>query len=153
MRVTGAQAARGCPGSLADVSDTFAGTATFPHRMLALAIDWVASTLVAVGLFGSAVVTNQGGAEGFWVFAVYLLQASFLTTLVGGSFGQVVARLRVMDVQGGPVTLLRSFARHGLVLLVVPPLVFRPDGRGLHDVLTGTACVTLARYRGEAVGR
>ena len=26
---------------------------------------------------------------------------------------------------------------------MIPPLVFRPDGRGLHDIAAGTATVTL----------
>lgn len=135
------------------MSTTFEGTATFPHRMLALGVDWVACYLVAIALFGTDVVTQQGSAEQFWVFAVYLVQASVLVTLLGGSFGQLVTRVRVMDVTGGPVTLLRSVLRHALVLLVIPPLVFRPDGRGLHDLAAGTACVTLARYRGQMPGR
>jgi uncharacterized RDD family membrane protein YckC len=32
-------------------------------------------------------------------------------------------------------------------VLVIPPLVFRPDGRGLHDLLAGTATVTMETYR------
>jgi hypothetical protein len=40
-------------------------------------------------------------------------------------------------------------------VLVIPPLVFRPDGRGLHDVLVGTATVTLDTFKAllEAGGR
>jgi uncharacterized RDD family membrane protein YckC len=45
---------------------------------------------------------------------------------------------------------IRAFARQILVALIVPPLVFRPDGRGLHDLAVGTATVTLATYRALA---
>ena len=37
-----------------------------------------------------------------------------------------------------------------MICLVVPPLVFRPDGRGLHDMATGTATVTLQDYLARA---
>jgi hypothetical protein len=30
---------------------------------------------------------------------------------------------------------------------VVPPLVYRPDGRGLHDVAVGSATVDLQTWR------
>jgi uncharacterized RDD family membrane protein YckC len=56
---------------------------------------------------------------------------------------QVDGRLRPMN----PVRLL---ARQVLVALVIPPLVFRPDGRGLHDMFAGTATVTLDTQRSLA---
>jgi len=37
------------------------------------------------------------------------------------------------------MALLRQF----LICLVIPPLVFRPDGRGLHDLVCGSATVPL----------
>ena len=47
------------------------------------------------------------------------------------------------DGSGRPVDLLRSLLRAVLVCLVVPPLVFRPDGRGLHDMAAGSRTVPL----------
>ena len=34
-----------------------------------------------------------------------------------------------------------------MVALVIPPLVYRPDGRGLHDLVAGTVTVTLDTFR------
>jgi len=45
--------------------------------------------------------------------------------------------------------LLPAVLRQVLVALVIPPLVFKPDGRGLHDLAAGTICVTLQTARGE----
>ena len=45
-----------------------------------------------------------------------------------------------------PLIRLRSL-RQFLVLLVIPPLVFRPDGRGLHDMAAGSAVVRLETLR------
>jgi len=32
-----------------------------------------------------------------------------------------------------------------LIALVIPPLVFRPDGRGLHDLAVGSVTVPLPK--------
>jgi hypothetical protein len=37
-----------------------------------------------------------------------------------------------------------------MICALIPPLVFRPDGRGLHDMLLGTATVPLKTLRGVA---
>ena len=75
--------------------------------------------------------------------AVFLLEATFLTALIGGSFGQLVCRVVVARVDGKPVNLLQALLRTFLICLVIPPLVFNRDSRGLHDLAVGT--VTLRR--------
>jgi len=52
-----------------------------------------------------------------------------------------------VDGDPRPLDLLRSFARQIMVAVVVPPLIFRPDGRGLHDMAAGTATVELQTWR------
>ncbi len=70
---------------------------------------------------------------------------ALLMALSGGSFGQLATRLRVVrtDGSGRPLTLLRALLRQVMIILVIPPLVFRPDGRGLHDLVAGSATVPL----------
>lgn len=117
-------------------------TASWGRRVLALAVDWCACLLV-VNLF-TPVFGETGGSSSFWVLLVFVLESAVLTASVGGSFGQMATRLRVVRVDGGGhLDPLRSLARAILVAVVIPPLVFRPDGRGLHDLATGTATVTL----------
>jgi uncharacterized RDD family membrane protein YckC len=72
-----------------------------------------------------------------------------LTALAGGSFGKLATRLRTVRVDGDPrpLDLLRSIARQIMIAVVIPPLIFKPDGRGLHDLAAGTATVTLETYR------
>jgi len=123
-------------------------TTTWSRRFVALAVDWVASTLVVVLFIG---VDRWSGdqAAGFYVLGVFVLESALFTATMGGSFGQVATRLRVVRVSGDPrpPSLLSALLRQVLVALVIPPLVFRPDGRGLHDVATGTATVTLQTQR------
>jgi hypothetical protein len=122
--------------------------ATWPHRMLALAVDWFASTLVVVLVLGPG-GWSENRASGFYTLGVFVLESALLMALAGGSFGQLATRLRVIreDGSGRPLDLLRSLARQMLVALVIPPLVFRPDGRGLHDVLLKSRTVALRDLR------
>jgi uncharacterized RDD family membrane protein YckC len=117
-------------------------TASWGRRVLALVVDWFASLLV-VSLF-TPVFGTTGGPGSSYTLLVFVVESAIFTATVGGSFGKMVTRLRVVRVDGGGrVDLLRSFAREVLVALVIPPLVFRPDRRGLHDLVAGSATVTL----------
>ena len=114
--------------------------ATWGRRLLALAVDWVASLLVAGGLTAGAAMTSHGW-EAWLPMLVFLVETSALTPLVGGSFGQVLTRLAVVRLDGRPVSLLAALMRTVLICLVVPPLIYNPDRRGLHDLVTGTLTV------------
>ena len=70
-----------------------------------------------------------------------LLELTVLTALRGGSFGQLVTGLRVVRVDRTPLSLLPALLRSALICLVVPPLVFTADQRGLHDLAAGTVVV------------
>jgi uncharacterized RDD family membrane protein YckC len=125
-------------------------TASWGRRVLALAVDWFASILVVMVFVGP-----RGWAEradsGLLTLGVFVLESALLTGTAGGSFGKLMTRLRVVrtDGSGKPVGLLLAFARQILVALVIPPLVFRPDRRGLHDLAASSATVTLDQARAE----
>nr|WP_246391335.1 RDD family protein [Nocardioides soli] len=117
-------------------------TASWGRRALALLVDWFACMAV-VSLF-SPVLGTPGGPGGFYTLLLFVVESAVLTCTVGGSFGKLLTRLRTVRVDGGGhLDPLRSLARAILVALVIPPLVFRPDRRGLHDLAAGTATVTL----------
>lgn len=123
-------------------------TASWLRRMVALFVDWFASTLVVIGLIGLGSWSEDRYA-GFYTLGVFVLETALLTSFAGGSFGKLATRLRVVRADGDPrpIDPLRALARSLLVCLVVPPLVFRPDGRGLHDMAVGSATVTLQEFR------
>ena len=113
--------------------------ASWRRRIAALIIDWGASTLVTVGILGPDGYANDPSSR--WVvLGVFALEVAGLTTLAGGSFGQLLVRIRVLTTEGRPLNLLLAFVRTLLICVVVPPLVFKSEsGRGLHDLWTGSA--------------
>jgi uncharacterized RDD family membrane protein YckC len=128
--------------------------------MLALLVDWFASSLVAAVIVGperffADQSTSPDAVPGLVTLAVFIAETTVLTALAGGSFGKLATRLRVVrnDGSGRPVGLLPALARTLLVAAVIPPLVFRPDGRGLHDMMAGTATVTLQTARTMVAGQ
>ena len=125
-------------------------TTTWARRIGALVVDWVASTLAVVLVIGSQ-QWSQENWSGFVVLATFVVESALLTATAGGSFGQLLTRLRVVRTGDGdgdprPPDLLRALVRQVLVALVIPPLVYRPDGRGLHDIAASTATVDLQTF-------
>lgn len=123
-------------------------TASWPRRILALFIDWVVSTLVVIVFVGWEDYLEPGGLAQFAVLGAFVVESALFTWLLGGSFGQLLTRLRVVPADGNlrMLNFFKVLARQVMIALVIPPLVFRPDGRGLHDVLTDTATVDMKSF-------
>lgn len=120
--------------------------ATFLRRLAAIAVDWFACILVSL-LIGGWVIDGlvYGSAESsLLILGVFFVEVSVLTALIGGSFGQVVMRLRVVRVDEGRLGTIRCFARTALLCLVIPAVVYDSDGRGLHDRAVGSKVIRLA---------
>ena len=115
--------------------------ASWLTRFGALVIDWFASLVVATLVAGGA--DFEAGALD-WLHAAGLRARGQRCSprWPGGSFGQIVFRLaRGAAGPAGRLNLLQALARTALVLLVIPPLVFNRDNRGLHDLAVGTVVV------------
>lgn len=128
-------------------------TASWGRRILALIVDWLASSLVVVAIVGLEEFTRpESTPADVYPLVVYVLESALFTWLLGGSFGKLVTRLRVVPADGRirPINPLKVLGRQVAIVLVIPPLVFREDGRGLHDLLAGTATVRLQTYRALA---
>lgn len=117
--------------------------ATWLRRIAALFVDWIASSAVAAFLVGGF----DSPAYQWVPLVVFWLESSVGVAIAGGSFGQLLVRIRVHRLDGRPLSLLRALQRQLLVCLVIPPLVFRADGRGLHDLWTRSAAYELGNVR------
>ena len=113
--------------------------ASWPRRIAALVLDWLASTLVTVLVVGTDRYFSDQ-QSGWWVLGAFAVEVSVLTALTGGSFGQLLVRIRVLRTDGHTLSLLTATGRTLLICLVIPPLVYRSEtGRGLHDLWTDSA--------------
>ena len=109
------------------------------RRILALLMDLVASGLVAQLI--ARAVSWDGTLEAQLPTIVFFLEVSFFTALLGGSFAQLALRIGVVRLDGKRMGLLRPLLRTLLICLIVPPLIFNRDNRGLHDIAVNTITV------------
>ncbi len=122
-------------------------TASWARRVGALLVDWLACyAIISLAVASGLLASNPAG---IWTLVLFVLETAVFTATLGGSFGKLATRLRVVRADGSarPVSLLAALLRSVLVALLVPPLVFKADGRGLHDLAVGTATVPLAPRR------
>ena len=107
-------------------------SASWVRRVVALFLDWAASSGVAAFVLGGF----DSPAYQWLPLVVFWLESAFGVALAGASFGQALVGIRVHTLAGRPLSLFRALQRQLLVCLVIPPLVFRADGRGLQDLWT-----------------
>ena len=128
-------------------------TASWAHRFGALIVDWAACTLIVMLVLGPGGWSDDPYA-GFYTTGIFVVESAFFTAPMGGSIGKLVTRLRVVRSDGSnrPLELIPALMRSVLIALVIPPLVFRPDGRGLHDMAARSKTVRLADLRAAPAG-
>ncbi|HEU5418952.1 MAG TPA: RDD family protein [Streptosporangiaceae bacterium] len=111
------------PGSVASVG----------RRLGALVIDWLACTLISLAIFRTQA----------WTIVFFAAETWVLTSLTGLTLGKRLVGIRVARLGARPVGLLAGALRTVLLLLVVPPLVFDKDLRGLHDKAAQTVVLRM----------
>lgn len=111
------------------------------RRISALLIDWVASTLVFSAIVGFATYAKVGG--GVFVPVVLFVEIFVFTALLGGSFGQIALGIRIRRTDGSRLSPWAILIRTLLIMLVIPPVIYKPDGRGLHDMAVDSAAFRL----------
>jgi uncharacterized RDD family membrane protein YckC len=114
--------------------------ATWRARVAALILDWAGSMAVAVGFFGTEVLTGSGW-QAWMILAVFFVESTLLVAVASASFGQLLCRIAVVRLDTQPVGFPRAILRAALVCLALPALVIGPDRRGLQDLAAGTVVV------------
>lgn len=110
------------------------------RRFVALLVDWAIGNAIAFVFAGPAVWDRERGLVWLPLLSWFVLVWLF-TSFTGASLGQWLLRLRVIRLDRRRVGPWIGFIRTALIALVIPPLIFTPDRRGLHDLIAGTACV------------
>lgn len=106
--------------------------ARFPRRFVGVLVDWIACLLLSNAFLGG----DPWGTLGLFA----LLHVITLGT-IGASPGHALVGLRLVRLDGGWVGPLPALVRTLLLCLVVPPLVYDKDQRGLHDRAARTVLV------------
>lgn len=122
------------PGQRRGLPESGPGSvAGWGRRILALVIDW-ALAMLAVGAFVGQDVWNGGGAAQWLPLVVFAVEVWVLTTLLGGSAGQLLTGVVIRRTSGGPLDIVRVLVRTVLLCLVIPAVFYNCDQQGLHDL-------------------
>ncbi|MGJ6980964.1 RDD family protein [Aestuariimicrobium soli] len=114
--------------------------ASWRARVAAIIVDWAASMAVAYLLFGMGAL--RGRDWRMWTpMAVFFVEASVLTAVLGGSFGQLLARIGVVRLDLTPIRWWQAIVRTALKCLIIPMLIIGAERRGLDDLVLGTVVV------------
>lgn len=117
--------------------------ASFPRRLIAVFIDWIACTFIALALLG----VPWGGLTGSQTLlplGVFFLENLLLVSSAGLTLGHGLLGMRVHRAEalraGQPgMPGHRAGAIRALLLcLLIPALIIDRHGRGLHDRAAGT---------------
>lgn len=106
--------------------------AGFGRRLVALAIDWWSSLLIARGLLG---------LDSAWALGVLAAEYIVLVPTIGTTLGMRLVGIRVLGLFSGLPRWPAIVVRTALLLLVLPAVVNDRDGRGLHDRAAATVVV------------
>lgn len=102
------------------------------RRIGALVIDWGLSVLGSVAFFRYDALAT---------LAIFAVTQLIFVTLLNGSIGHLVLRMRVIPVAGGWIGAWRPLVRTLLLCLVIPAVIWDRDQRGLHDKAAGTVLI------------
>jgi uncharacterized RDD family membrane protein YckC len=106
------------------------------RRVGAIAIDWLASIIVARIILPGAEYGSSASALA--TLAVFAVEVIVLTWLTGSSFGQRLVGIVVVGPGGQRLSLWRCIIRTLLICLVIPALVYDSKRRGLQDLAVGS---------------
>lgn len=126
----GQGADQGYPGQRLGRPERGPGAAAgFGPRLGGLVVDWLPCLLIA------EVFTSNPSLSALVMFAILTVIA---VSVAGRTPGHRVAGLRVARLDGGQPGFAAAVIRTVLLCLVIPPLVFDTDWRGLHDRAAST---------------
>ncbi len=103
--------------------------ARFGPRIMAIMIDWLPCAIAA------QILTNN---PAFSALALFSAMTALSIGIAGRTPGHAVAGLRVALLDGRQAGFGAGVIRTVLLCLVIPPVVYDADGRGLHDRAVGT---------------
>ena len=96
---------------------------------MAIVLDWLPCSVAA------QLLTKNPALSALVLFATVTVLSVWIA---GRTAGQAVAGLRVALMDGARPGLVSAVIRTILICLVIPPVVYNTDNRGLHDRAANT---------------
>lgn len=132
-------AGAGYPGDLLGLPAEGPGAmAPFGRRVLALLIDWAIATLISLTWFN---------ADPWVTLGIFVFMHVALVGLLGVTIGKRLVRIQVVRLRPNKPASIPgphwALVRVVFILLVLPPIIMAPDGRGAHDRIAGTVEVIM----------
>ncbi|MEU5156240.1 RDD family protein [Glycomyces sp. NPDC021274] len=124
--------------------------ATLGARFVALFIDWIACTVVAVVLTWFDLVTADPFGQALVRAVLFAAYCTALLAFGTQTLGMWLMRIACVSADhGGPIGPLRSLVRAVLLSLVLPALtaLAHPYHRGLHDLAAGSVMLKVSPRR------
>ncbi|WP_236683806.1 RDD family protein [Demequina flava] len=123
------------------------------RRLLGIGTDWMLCLLISSAFFPQAGFADASGVERVLLagepmatLAIWAVQHLILVASLGTTIGHRIVGVRVVRDDGAPmVGLVKALGRTVLLALVIPAVVWDPEGRGLHDRAVGTRIVSTRR--------
>ena len=84
---------------------------------------------------------NTGTGDNTATLTIFMLEQWLLVATTGNSVGHLITGIRVRRLDGNYVGILPALVRIGLILLVIPAVIWDSDNRGLHDKAARTVLV------------
>lgn len=138
------------------MTDAPSTSAFVGRRLVGIGLDWVLCLLISSALLTDPAFQPEGASAverlllagaPFATLAVWAAQHLVLVASLGTTIGHRVVGLRVVREDGAPfVGVLKAAVRTALLALVIPAVVWGPDGRGLHDRAAGTRIVRIGDH-------
>ncbi|SRR6266508_1186322 len=129
------------PGNRLGLPEVGPGSvAGWGRRLVALFVDWIVAGLIASALVRQPLWAG-GNDLSMAQLLVFCLMSTVLVGMLGATIGHRMLGLRVTRVDGRPVGLLPALVRSVLLCLLIPPIVYDRDRRGLHDKAAATVVV------------
>jgi uncharacterized RDD family membrane protein YckC len=108
------------------------GQAGLGRRLLALMVDWLLAVAISAGFFAYDPTAT---------LVIFFVMTTVLVGTAGFTIGHRALGLAIRDLAGGAPGPLRAAVRTLGLCLLIPAVVWGPDGRGLHDRWAGTQIV------------
>lgn len=132
------------PGAELGLPERGAGSlATFPRRLVAVFIDWIACTAIALATLGVP-WGGLAGTETLLPLGIFFAENVLLVSTAGTTLGHGLLGLRVHRIealragQPGMPGLRSGLIRAALLCLLIPAFIINRHGQGLHDRAAGT---------------